>query len=130
MSVPAATVGPAPVRASLRNTRPTTWARLLRNPMATFGLVLLLTIVVIVVLAPVLPLQAPEIAHLAQRLKPPMTPDHVLGTDQVGRDILSRLIWGTRLSLAVGVFAALMSCLIGSTIGLLAAFRGGWSTRS
>ncbi|WP_131195800.1 dipeptide/oligopeptide/nickel ABC transporter permease/ATP-binding protein [Lichenihabitans psoromatis] len=126
MSAPAATAGPVPVMTRRRNVRPTAWMRLLRNPMAAFGLALLLVVVAIVLLAPVLPLQPPEIAHLALRLKPPLTPDHVLGTDQVGRDILSRLIWGTRLSLAVGVFAALMSCLIGSTIGLLAAFRGGW----
>ena len=126
MSAPVATIGAVSPRKTLRNTRPTAWARLLRNPMATFGLLLLITVTSVVVLAPVLPLQAPEIAHLAQRLKPPLTADHWLGTDQVGRDILSRLIWGTRLSLAVGAFAALMSCLIGSTIGLLSAFRGGW----
>lgn len=126
MSAPAAAVGPAPARKPLRNVRPTAWARLLHNPMATFGLVLLAVIVAVVLLAPVVPLQSPDTVHIAQRLKPPLAPDHVLGTDQLGRDILSRLIWGTRLSLAVGVFAALMSCLIGSTIGLLAAFRGGW----
>ncbi len=126
MSAPAATVGPVATRRAPRDRRPAAWARLLRNPMATFGLLLLLAIAAVVALAPVLPLQAPEVAHLAQRLKPPLTPDHLLGTDQVGRDILSRLIWGTRLSLAVGVFAALMSCLIGSTIGLLSAYRGGW----
>ncbi len=126
MSAPAAAVGPAPARKPLRNVHPTAWARLLHNPMATFGLVLLAVIVAVVLLAPVVPLQSPDTVHIAQRLKPPLAPDHVLGTDQLGRDILSRLIWGTRLSLAVGVFAALMSCLIGSTIGLLAAFRGGW----
>ncbi|WP_246731863.1 dipeptide/oligopeptide/nickel ABC transporter permease/ATP-binding protein [Methylocapsa sp. S129] len=94
--------------------------------MASFGLLLLSLIVVVVVAAPILPLAPPHVANVAQRLRPPLTPGHFLGTDQVGRDILSRLIWGTRLSLAVGVFAALIASLIGSAIGLLAAFRGGW----
>jgi peptide/nickel transport system permease protein len=94
--------------------------------MAAFGLGLLLLIVAIVLLAPVLPLPPPEIAQVAQRLKSPLTPGHPFGTDQLGRDILSRLVWGTRLSLAVGVFSALVASLVGSTIGLLAAFRGGW----
>jgi peptide/nickel transport system permease protein len=94
--------------------------------MASFGLLLLTLIVVMVVAAPILPLAPPHVANVAQRLRPPLTPGHFLGTDQVGRDILSRLIWGTRLSLAVGVFAALIASLVGSAIGLLAAFRDGW----
>jgi peptide/nickel transport system permease protein len=94
--------------------------------MASFGLLLLTLIVIVAVAAPILPLAPPHVANVAQRLRPPLTPGHFLGTDQVGRDILSRLIWGTRLSLAVGVFAALIASLIGSAIGLLAAFRGGW----
>jgi peptide/nickel transport system permease protein len=94
--------------------------------MASFGLLLLALIVIVVVAAPILPLAPPHVANVAQRLRLPLTPGHFLGTDQVGRDILSRLIWGTRLSLAVGVFAALIASLIGSAIGLLAAFRGGW----
>jgi peptide/nickel transport system permease protein len=113
---------PKPFRAD----RPSAFARLTRNRMASFGLLLLLVIAVVAVAAPILPLAPPHLANVAQRLKPPLTPGHILGTDQVGRDILSRLIWGTRLSLAVGVFAALIASLIGSLIGLLAAYRGGW----
>lgn len=68
MSAPAATVGPAPARKPLRNVRPTAWARLLHNPMAAFGLVLLAVIVAVVLLAPVVPLQSPDTVHIAQRL--------------------------------------------------------------
>jgi peptide/nickel transport system permease protein len=108
-----------------RRDRPSAFARLTRNPMAGFGLLLLAAIVLVVLAAPLLPLAPPHLANVAQRLRPPLTPGHILGTDQVGRDILSRLVWGTRLSLAVGVFAALIAGLIGSSIGLLAAYRGG-----
>ncbi len=105
--------------------RPSAWSRLTHNRMASIGLVLLGIIVAIVLAAPILPLAPPNVTHIAQRLHAPLTPGHLLGTDQVGRDILSRLIWGTRLSLAVGVFAALAAGFIGSVIGLLAAYRGG-----
>jgi peptide/nickel transport system permease protein len=105
--------------------RPKAWRLLTQNRVATFGLVLLGTIVLIAMAAPVLPLPDPGVTDLAHRLRPPFTPGHILGTDQVGRDILSRLIWGTRLSLAVGVTAALTAAAIGSTIGLVAAFYGG-----
>ena len=105
--------------------RPSAWSRLTHNAMASFGLALLTVIVLIVLLAPVLPLAPPNVTDVAHRLRLPFTPGHWLGTDQVGRDILARLIWGTRLSLAVGVAAALAAGLIGSLIGLLAAYRGG-----
>jgi peptide/nickel transport system permease protein len=93
--------------------------------MASLGLVLLAAIVLIVAAAPILPLSDPDVTDIAHRLRPPLTQGYLLGTDQIGRDILSRLIWGTRLSLAVGVFAALAASFIGSVIGLLAAYRGG-----
>ncbi|MCK9907241.1 ABC transporter permease, partial [Frankia sp. Cpl3] len=53
-------------------------------------------------LAPVLPLQNPDATNLADRLQPPGTSGHVLGTDELGRDLLSRIIWGGRVSIAVG----------------------------
>ena len=104
--------------------RPSALRRLTQNPVVSVGLAVLVAIVAIVLLAPVLPLADPNVAAVAQRLHPPFTPGHVLGTDQLGRDMLSRLIWGTRVSLAVGIAAALTAALIGSTIGLLAAFYG------
>ena len=124
MSAPAS-VGAAPASAAPVRDRPSAWARLTRNPTAGLGLALLAVIVVVVAAAPVLPLLPPHVANVAQRLRPPLSPGHLLGTDQVGRDILSRLIWGTRLSLAVGVFAAVAAGFVGSVIGLVAAFRGG-----
>jgi peptide/nickel transport system permease protein len=104
--------------------RPSAWRRLTSNSVASFGLLLLAAIVLIALAAPILALADPNITDVAHRLAPPFSPGHVLGTDQVGRDILSRLIWGTRVSLAVGVAAAVMAALIGSAIGLFAAFYG------
>jgi peptide/nickel transport system permease protein len=105
--------------------RPSAWKLLTSNGVAAWGLGLLSVLVVIVLAAPVLPLLDPNVTDVAHRLRPPLTPGHLLGTDQVGRDILSRLIWGTRLSLAVGVIAALAAATVGSVIGLSAAFYGG-----
>ena len=105
--------------------RPSTWRLLTQNGVVAFGLGLLGVLVLIVLAAPVLPLLDPNVTDVLHRLKPPLTPGHLLGTDQVGRDILSRLIWGTRLSLAVGVTAALAAAAVGSLIGLSAAFYGG-----
>jgi peptide/nickel transport system permease protein len=114
----------APPIALVKSGRPSAWRRLTQNSVATFGLVLLATIVGIAFSAPLLPLANPDITDVAHRLLPPFSAGHMLGTDQVGRDILSRLIYGTRVSFAVGLTAATMAALIGSAIGLFAAFYG------
>ena len=77
---------------------------------------------IIALSAPLLPLADPAATHLEQRLLSPFAGGHLLGTDQLGRDVLSRLIWGTRTSLAVGLGAAFAAALIGSLIGLIAGF--------
>ena len=120
---PASTIAraaPVPVQSG----RPSAWRRLTSNSVASFGLALLAVIVLIALAAPILPLADPNITDVAHRLAPAFSAGHLLGTDQVGRDILARLIWGTRVSLAVGVAAALTAALIGSAIGLFAAFYG------
>lgn len=99
--------------------------RFFYNRLATVGLFIVLLVVLISALAPLLPLQNPNATLLANRLRPPGTEGHILGTDELGRDILSRLIWGTRISLAVGVSATAIAALIGSLIGIFAAFYGG-----
>ncbi|MDN3622203.1 dipeptide/oligopeptide/nickel ABC transporter permease/ATP-binding protein [Methylobacterium isbiliense] len=75
--------------------------------------------------APLLPLADPNATAPAARLLPPFTPGAWLGTDALGRDLLARLVWGTRVSLAVGLAAALLAALVGSAIGLAAGFLGG-----
>ncbi len=95
-----------------------------RNPVATFGAALVGVIALVSVLAPVLPLADPDHTDILHRLAAPFTPGHPLGTDELGRDLLSRVIWGTRLSLAVGIAAAVLASVIGSAIGILAAYYG------
>ncbi|WP_287746530.1 ABC transporter permease, partial [Methylobacterium sp.] len=75
--------------------------------------------------APLLPLADPNATAPAARLLPPFTSGAWLGTDALGRDLLARLVWGTRVSLAVGLAAALLAALVGSAIGLAAGFLGG-----
>jgi peptide/nickel transport system permease protein len=105
--------------------RTAVWRRLKRNRFAVAGLVVLAITVLAAMLAPVLPLVDPADTNPANRLLPPLSPDHALGTDHLGRDMLSRLIWGGRVSLTVGVFATLIAATFGSLIGLFAGFYGG-----
>jgi len=99
--------------------------RLRRNRLVIAGAVIVGAIAGIGLLAPALPLSAPNIPHFSHRLAPPLSFGYVLGSDQLGRDILSRLMWGTRTSLAVGVSAAILALCLGSALGILAAYYGG-----
>lgn len=98
---------------------------ILRNRLAAFGALVLLFIAVFALLAPWLPLADPDITDPVNRLKRPFSEGALLGTDHLGRDLLSRLLWGTRLSLAVGIAAASLAASIGSAIGIVAGFFGG-----
>ncbi|WP_265517324.1 ABC transporter permease [Nitratireductor luteus] len=95
-----------------------------------FGITVLLVIVLIALFAPLLAGHDPYAQDLAARMKPPfwMTgsdPDHILGTDHLGRDYLARLLYGARISLAIGAFAALISGIIGTAMGVAAGYFGG-----
>ncbi|MCA1490620.1 dipeptide/oligopeptide/nickel ABC transporter permease/ATP-binding protein [Ensifer sp. NBAIM29] len=105
--------------------RLTSWRLLMNNRLAAAGFFLLLAIAFIILLVPLLPLPDPDATAPANRLKPVATAGHLLGTDQLGRDILSRLLWGTRVSLALGFTATLIAAVIGSTIGIVAGYAGG-----
>jgi peptide/nickel transport system permease protein len=98
---------------------------LLRSPLTIAGLALMLVLALAALSAPILPLPSPIEQSLAERLRPP-SPAHPLGTDQLGRDILSRLIYGARISLTVGVAVVISAGVVGSLIGLVAGYRGGW----
>lgn len=114
-----------PLAPSTALTRMTSWRLLLNNRLAAAGLALLVLIALLILLVPVLPLPDPDATAPVNRLKPVLTAGHLLGTDQLGRDILSRLLWGTRLSVAVGLAATLIAALLGSVIGIVAGYVGG-----
>jgi len=84
----------------------------------------LLSLLIVVTLAGPAVLPAPEAMDLTARLAPP-SPDHLLGTDELGRDILSRLVEGGRVSLAVAALTATLAALFGTTIGLISGYYGG-----
>jgi peptide/nickel transport system permease protein len=103
--------------------------------LGAIGALLLAIVLLFAVAAPVLAPYRPTEIDLRQRLLPPVwvfsgSPRHLLGTDNVGRDVLSRIIWGARISLSVGVAASLLGALAGSTLGLCAGFFGGLTDRA
>ena len=95
-----------------------------KNRLAAFGGILLLIIITLSILAPILPLKEPNITNTADRFMTPLEEGHILGTDHLGRDLLSRLLWGTQLSLAVGFAAAFIAATFGSILGAIAGFYG------
>ncbi|MFU0448739.1 peptide ABC transporter permease, partial [Pseudocitrobacter faecalis] len=88
------------------------------------GLVIISLIMILALLAPWLPLDNPDQTDLVNRLLPAFSSGHLLGTDHLGRDILSRLLWGTRVSLIVGISATLIAAFFGTLIGLVAGYVG------
>ncbi len=98
---------------------------LFRNRLAGFGAVVLGAIIVLALITPWLPLHPPNATVTANRFLLPGTPGHLLGTDHLGRDQLSRLLWGTRLSLAVGFAAAVIAGVVGAAICIIAGYFGG-----
>lgn len=100
------------------------WRRLLASPVARVGLWIVAAFVLIAVLTPALHrYDATTDSNLALRLKPP-TGDHPFGTDTLGRDILVRVLHGTRVSLGLGVSSVALAAVVGSTLGLLAGYVG------
>lgn len=104
-------------------------SRLVRNKPALIGAIFLLAVFVAAVAAPLLAPHDPHAIKLIQRMKPPgyagRDGTFWLGTDALGRDVLSRIIYGSRISLTVGLSAVLISGAIGTLIGLLSGYFGG-----
>jgi peptide/nickel transport system permease protein len=111
---------PPPVRKRRSNLQ-----LLMANRLAAAGLIIFGFIVILALLAPILPIPNPDITDQPNRLLPPFSVGHLLGTDHLGRDILSRLIWGTQVSLLVGVSATALAAFFGSLIGLVAGYARG-----
>ncbi|MDR2353716.1 MAG: ABC transporter permease [Deltaproteobacteria bacterium] len=97
----------------------------LHNKLTVIGALVVLSLFFISWFAPVLSPHDPNEVSILTRLKPPGTSGHLLGTDSLGRDVLSRLIWGSRVSLKVGFVAVGLATLIGVFLGALAGYFGG-----
>jgi peptide/nickel transport system permease protein len=110
----------------VRPPRQPLWRRFLKtDPVAVTALVVVLLIALVALAAPFLPIANPDATNLSARLMPPFQDGHVLGTDQLGRDLLSRIIWGARVSLTIGFFAALIASTVGAVTGIVGGFLGG-----
>jgi len=99
--------------------------RLLRNRMAGLGLLTMTGVVLLALLAPYVSPYPPSQQDLFNRLHAP-TREHILGTDELGRDILSRLAYGARISLTIGILGTLGGMIVGVALGMFSGYYGGW----
>jgi len=102
------------------------WTKFKANPAAIFGGVLVAFFILVALIAPLLPVPSPIAADFMAVRKPPSAA-HWFGTDEIGRDVLSRMIWGARASLMAGVVSVAIALTLGIPLGILAGYRRGWT---
>ena len=103
------------------------WLRLRRNPLAVIGLLITALLILMSIFAPLLAPHDPITQNLAERLQPPGTPGHWMGTDDFGRDIWSRILFGSRITLYIVLLVILTAPVAGLIIGTVAGYFGGWT---
>ena len=96
-----------------------------RHPRLVVGGTLVALLVLIAIFAPVLSHYDPIVGDVSQGLEAP-SPAHWLGTDDQGRDVMSRVLWGSRISLSVALISVMIGLLVGVSVGLTAGYAGGW----
>ncbi len=101
------------------------WARLWRDTRARIGLIVVAMLLLLAILAPLLARHDPIRVDLLRQLQPPSA-EHWMGTDVQGRDVWARLVYGARISLAVGLISQSIALAIGLTLGLIAGYFGRW----
>jgi ABC-type dipeptide/oligopeptide/nickel transport system permease subunit len=102
-----------------------TWRQVRRNKFALIGMIILLLLVLVAIFAPQIAPHDPNKMRLGDKLLPLGTPGHPLGTDELGRDMLSRLIYGSRVSLTVGLIVVAIAGSIGVFLGAISGYYGG-----
>lgn len=102
------------------------WQRIRRNRLAMAGLIIVGVLFVVAIFAPLIAPHDPLVQDLSRRLLPPGTPGNLLGTDDFGRDILSRIIHGARITLYIIALVAVTAPVLGLLIGTVAGYFGGW----
>ena len=103
-----------------------TLRKILSNKLAVMGAVLFIVICILCFAAPLFTQYSPTQISLRDRMAPP-TGEHIFGTDQMGRDIWSRMLYGGRISIIVGLGSALGAAIIGVTLGMYFGYKGGWA---
>jgi peptide/nickel transport system permease protein len=102
------------------------WAKFRKSPSALLGGTIVVFFTVIALLAPVLPIPGPAETDWGAVRKAPSAA-HLFGTDEIGRDVLSRMIWGAQASLLAGVVSVLIAVALGVPLGVIAGYRKGWT---
>jgi len=100
------------------------WRRFCRNKKAVVGLIMLCVLIFAAIFAQYIAPYDPIEQNLKNRLQKPSV-EHIFGTDELGRDILSRVIYGSRISVSVGLIAVGIACLLGGFLGAIAGYYGG-----
>ncbi|MAC80458.1 MAG: D-ala-D-ala transporter subunit [Rhodobacteraceae bacterium] len=103
------------------------WLSFRSNTLAMVGLIILVLIILAAIFAPLLATHDPFTQDLGARLLPPGSDGYILGTDSLGRDIYSRLLYGARISIYIVLLVALVAPLLGLVIGTIAGYAGGWT---
>src|SRR5690348_2642887 len=100
-----------------------------KNGLAQLAVCVILAVVLVALVVPLLPVHDPGGEDLGRALRPPVfvggSYEHLLGTDYLGRDILSRALWGSRMSVAIGLSGIVLALVIGVPLGLVAGYYGG-----
>ena len=103
------------------------WLSFKRNPMAMIGLGILVFLVLTAAFATILAPHDPFIQDLGARLQPPFSDGYILGSDSLGRDILSRLVYGSRITLYIVTLVTILAPVVGLLVGTIAGYAGGWT---
>lgn len=101
------------------------WRSLKKSKMALFGLAIVLTLLIVAAFASFIAPYDPYKVNIEKVVASP-SPDHIFGTDYLGRDIFTRVVYGSRISLQVGFIAMLISVIIGTLLGAISGYFGGW----
>lgn len=129
MMIPGSAVD-VPVRAKKRNKKNSmwrqTWKRLRKDKIAMIGLAGVILLILVAIFAPYITRYAPDYMDLAHPKAAPSA-DHIMGTDLLGRDYFSRLIYGGRYSLTLGICSSLLATVIGVILGSIAGYYGKWA---
>lgn len=99
--------------------------RIIKSKTALIGVIIIVLLVLTAILAPVIATHSPTAQDIVNRYQAPSS-DHLLGTDELGRDIFSRIVYGTRISIQIGVIAVSISLAIGVLLGGIAGYYGRW----
>ena len=103
------------------------WLTFRANPLAMLGLIVLIFLILVAIFAPLLATHNPFAQDLGNRLQPPGADGHLFGTDSLGRDIYSRILYGARISIYIVLLVAMVAPVVGLIVGTVAGYAGGWA---